>query len=181
MTCLANSFKKGGTCIAGKEVLGGGYGGWIRPVSARPTAEVLPAECSYGRNEFPKVLDIINVPLLAAAPRTHQTENHVIDTSRRWVKVGELSIDDLHNSATVQRRFGSTAIGRCRCVQLHQPRGSGGDAARFLGADPTGRFRCQSWLQKLGGQDDENLSRELSIQTHDICSAIDRPGYHRTI
>jgi len=32
----------------------------------------------------------MDVPLLKPDPRHHQTENHVIDTSRRWAKVGQL-------------------------------------------------------------------------------------------
>lgn len=96
IVCLANSFKTGGSCIAGKEVLDSGYGEWIRPVSARPTAEVWPSECRYTNNQWPKLLDIIDVPLVGvAAPQTHQTENHVIDTTRRWVKVGEMPIGEL--------------------------------------------------------------------------------------
>ncbi len=96
IVCLANSFKTGGSCIAGKEVLANGYGEWIRPVSHRPTAEVRPSECGYGNNRWPTLLDIIDVPLLGlTTPRTHQTENHVIDTTRRWVKVGELPVNEL--------------------------------------------------------------------------------------
>jgi hypothetical protein len=90
IVCLANSYKTGGTCIAGKELLANEYGGWIRPVSARATAEVWPSESRYENYASPKLLDIIDVPLLNPAPQHHQTENHVIDTTRRWTKVGEL-------------------------------------------------------------------------------------------
>lgn len=90
IACLANSYKTGGTCIAGREILEGGYGPWIRPVSGRLTAEVVPSESRYEDNSNPKVLDVIDVPFLAPAPQHHQTENHVIDTTRRWKKVGEL-------------------------------------------------------------------------------------------
>jgi hypothetical protein len=95
IVCLANSYKTGGTCIAGKEVLANGYSGWIRPVSARPTAEVLPAESRYESFAVPKLLDVIDVPLLNPAPLHHQTENHVIDTTQRWVKAGVLPFGEL--------------------------------------------------------------------------------------
>jgi len=90
IVCLANSIKTGGTCVAGREVVSGRYGQWIRPVSARPAAEVSPSESRYNDQSTPKVLDIIDVPVLKPAPQHHQTENHVIDTTRRWVKVDEL-------------------------------------------------------------------------------------------
>ena len=90
---MANSYKTGGTCIAGREVLQSAYGSWIRPVSSRATAEISVPEARYDNGSNPKVLDIIDVPLLDAAPQHHQTENHVIDTARRWIKVGELPRD----------------------------------------------------------------------------------------
>lgn len=90
IVCLANSYKPpNGRCIAGKEVLAKGYGGWIRPVSTRPTAELSFSEYRYENNASPKILEIVDVPLLNADPRHHQTENHVIDAGR-WVKRGEL-------------------------------------------------------------------------------------------
>jgi hypothetical protein len=85
IVCLANSFKKGGSCIAGRELIGTSLGGWIRPVGDRTTAEVRTAESGNL-----KLLDIVDVPFLRAEPRHHQTENHVIDASQRWVKAGEL-------------------------------------------------------------------------------------------
>src|SRR5690242_4940306 len=73
MVCLANSYKTGGRCIAGKEVLANGYGGWLRPISARASAEVWPAESRYENYATPQLLDIIDVPLLNAAAHNHQT------------------------------------------------------------------------------------------------------------
>lgn len=90
IVCLANSFKTGGSCVAGREVLGDDFGGWVRPVSARPTAEVSPSESRYDNRTSPKLLDIVDVALLKPDPRHHQRENHVIDASQRWTKVGEL-------------------------------------------------------------------------------------------
>jgi len=91
MVCLANSYKPpNGRCIAGREVLANRYGAWIRPVSARETAEVSFSEYRYENNTSPKLLDIIDIPLLKPEPRHHQTENHVIDAGR-WVKHGELT------------------------------------------------------------------------------------------
>jgi putative nucleic acid modification protein with dual OB domain len=97
IVCLANSYKPPqGRCIAGVEVLGNGnYGDWIRPVSDRPTAEVSYAEYRYQNGGVPQLLDIIDVPLLNAVPNNHQSENHVIDATAGWAKVGELSWDDV--------------------------------------------------------------------------------------
>lgn len=95
IVCLANSYKPpNGRCIAGREILQDGYGGWIRPVSDRETAEVSFSEYSYESKQSPQILDIIEIPLLRSEPRHHQTENHVI-ASGRWVKKGRLAWDDL--------------------------------------------------------------------------------------
>ena len=90
IVCLANSRRHSGRCLAGKEVLPHGYGSWIRPISARPSAEISEEERRFENGEDPKVLDIIDVPILAAAPRLHQTENHIIDSDYYWTKRGVL-------------------------------------------------------------------------------------------
>ena len=98
IVCLANSYKSRGRCIAGREVLSRNrYGGWIRPVSARPKQEVALVECRYANNASPKVLEIITVPLLNAVPNNHQTENHLLDRKRRWAKIREVTWDDLED------------------------------------------------------------------------------------
>ena len=91
VVCFANSYKTGGTCIAGKDVKDGA---WIRPVSDRATEELSFSEYCYDGNKNPKLLDIIDVPLLKPVPHDHQTENHLIE-KQRWVKRGSLSWDDL--------------------------------------------------------------------------------------
>ena len=95
IVCLANSIKNNGRCVAGREVTAEGYGGWIRPVSARPTAELSLVECRYENESLPHLLDIVDVHLSQPAPLLHQTENHVIDRARYWIKSGELAGTEL--------------------------------------------------------------------------------------
>lgn len=82
--CLANSWKRGGSCVAGKEFDGTACGAWLRPVSARPNEELSDREMRLGHGGMPEPLDIVDVPLLAPRPHTYQSENHLIDPDRRW-------------------------------------------------------------------------------------------------
>jgi hypothetical protein len=95
IVCLAHSIKTGGYCVAGKEVQEKGYGGWLRPVSARASAEVSASECTCDDGKQPQLLDIIEIPLAKATPDRHQTENHVIDAGK-WQKTGKLSWENLN-------------------------------------------------------------------------------------
>src|SRR5450432_334153 len=95
IVCLANSRKYAGRCIAGKEVLAGAYGRWVRPVSVRPTGEISEEERRYRRGREPEVLDIVEIPMMRPAPMLFQTENHVIDAGRHWRKTGEMPVQDL--------------------------------------------------------------------------------------
>ena len=85
MICLANSRKMSGRCVAGKEILQDGqFGGWFRPVSAREGEEVSERERSYADGGEPRLLDVIDVPVLGARPTLHQRENWLLDPQRRW-------------------------------------------------------------------------------------------------
>jgi hypothetical protein len=95
IVCLAHSIKTGGFCVAGKEVQQNGYGGWLRPVSTRASAEVSASECDCGGGKQPVLLDIIQIPLLKPSPDRHQTENHVIDAGK-WQKTGTFPWADLN-------------------------------------------------------------------------------------
>jgi len=95
--CLANSRKRSGFCVAGKELLDKKIGGWIRPVSKRQTEELCFSEICYKNRERPKLLDIIAVPLLKHNPNSYQTENYLIDNNQKWVKIGALKKTALRN------------------------------------------------------------------------------------
>lgn len=94
--CFANSRKLGGRCIAGKEWLTDGLPGqWIRPVSDREFEEVSVYEQRYRDGREPRVLDIMDVPVLWANPKTFQQENWLIDSAHRWGKAGRICWEDL--------------------------------------------------------------------------------------
>ena len=87
IVCFANSWKTGGSCVAGREVSVRNWGPWVRPVSQRATHEVFDAEKRYADGSAPALLDVIEVPLQAPQPNAHQQENHVIDGSP-WSRRG---------------------------------------------------------------------------------------------
>jgi hypothetical protein len=88
LVCLANSRKLSGRCVAG--IVYGGQGVWIRPVSARPDGEVSEREQQYKDGSYPRVLDIVSVPLLRHQPDSFQSENWLLDPWQRWEKIGRI-------------------------------------------------------------------------------------------
>ncbi len=95
IVCLAVSHKHGGLCIAGRELTPHGLAGWIRPISNRPTAELTYLEYRYPDGSSPKLLDVVDIPLLLPCPHCHQTENHRIDHTKPWTKVREIAFRQL--------------------------------------------------------------------------------------
>ena len=93
--CLANSRKIEGRCIAGREWTEQGAGRWVRPVSARPKQEVSEYERQYEDGSDPRVLDVIDVPMLEPKPHGFQSENWLLDPRHYWSKVGSFSPFDL--------------------------------------------------------------------------------------
>lgn len=87
--CFANSKKMSGRCIAGREVSAQGPGPWVRPISNRPTEEVTEYERQYQDGSDPRVLDLIDVPVICHHPHACQSENWLIDANEYWVRSGQ--------------------------------------------------------------------------------------------
>lgn len=95
--CLANSWKHGGRCIAGKVYGGDRSGEWIRPVSAiAGQRQITYAQMAYGAGRYADVLDIIRIRFEGAEPNTFQRENLIVSNSQ-WLKLGTLDNDDLED------------------------------------------------------------------------------------
>ena len=95
IVCLANSRKLYGRCVAGREWRDGRAGRWIRPVSNREHQEVSEYERHYEDGSDPRILDVIDVPVLESCARSFQSENWLLDPKYYWEKVGRLSWFDL--------------------------------------------------------------------------------------
>lgn len=95
IVCLANSRKLNGRCVAGIEVTQGKRVGWIRPVSASDHEEVSEYERQYQDGSDPRLLDVIDVPLIAPKPKDYQQENWLLDPNTYWQRVQRLRCEDL--------------------------------------------------------------------------------------
>lgn len=95
VVCLANSRKHNGRCIAGLEIVEGLPVEWVRPVSDRPGAEVSEYERQYPDGSDTRVLDVVEIPLLAAAPDGYQAENWLLDPESYWMPRGRATWEEL--------------------------------------------------------------------------------------
>jgi hypothetical protein len=93
--CLANSRKRTERCVAGIEILGSKRGPWVRPVTDRPNHEISKKERQFSNGQEPRLLDIIDVPVLAHAPWMHQRENWLLDPRQRWKYVKTIAWEHL--------------------------------------------------------------------------------------
>ena len=73
----------------------GEAGPWIRLVSARTNQEVSEYERQYEDGSDPKVLDVIDVPVIEPRPAGHQTENWLLDPDCYWTKEGSFPQSEL--------------------------------------------------------------------------------------
>ena len=94
MVCLANSWKHRDMCVAGLELTDRGVGAWIRPVSARSGHGISTAEQTLADGSIPAVLDVLTIGLSGHAPADFQTENWLLDPTRRWERNGRWTYAD---------------------------------------------------------------------------------------
>jgi hypothetical protein len=119
IVCLANSYKHGGTCIAGRELLPNGYGPWIRPISARPTQELYLSESHLPGIGTPRLLDIVDIAFTIPAPLHHQLENHIVDPAVSWTHHGQLPFAELEKLWQHPPTLWSNT-GRTDCLSLEE-------------------------------------------------------------
>jgi hypothetical protein len=105
--CLSNSRKKSGRCVAGKEIINGQIGQWIRPVSAHTSREVSIIDQRFEDKTNTQLLDIVDILFEKAVPENHQSENHLIDTSYYWTKTEKFPWDDMPNLVDTPRTLWS--------------------------------------------------------------------------
>ncbi|MBM3861628.1 MAG: hypothetical protein FJ395_18550 [Verrucomicrobia bacterium] len=102
---LANSVKRSGRCLAGKEMVWDGRawkaGQWIRPVSTTQGGEVSVAQMVSALGREPSLLELVEMPIDSAVPLPDQPENWLIEPSLPWRRVGTL--DWLQAAALVDR------------------------------------------------------------------------------
>jgi hypothetical protein len=96
IVCLANSRKEyPNRCVAGKEKAEQGFGRWIRPVSDLAKGDLTSQHRCYSDGTDPRLLDVVTIQFLGPRPQGCQKENHRIDSSVRWVKVGGIGWNEL--------------------------------------------------------------------------------------
>ncbi|CAH2606306.1 conserved protein of unknown function (plasmid) [Rhodovastum atsumiense] len=82
--CLANSWKLGARCIAGKVVTPQGFGEWIRPIGTADHGAVSYQDRHYDGGADPALLDVIEIQMSSKSQHAFQVENHNIDNQWYW-------------------------------------------------------------------------------------------------
>lgn len=93
LVCLAASRKTGGLCVAGKCIdTKERVKEWIRPVTSHADGTLLEQAVRYVSGGSPALLDILQIQFIRPQPHGHQIENHLIDPSVPWKKVGQFAV-----------------------------------------------------------------------------------------
>lgn len=95
IVCLANSFRPGGSCVAGMEIANGQFVSWVRPISNRQNQAISDHEKTYDDGTSLAMLDLVEIHFDAHQPEHHQTENWLITNGVRWRKVGQATPDQM--------------------------------------------------------------------------------------
>lgn len=91
---LASSRKPGGVCLAGKRLHGAQHGAWVRPVWEETGHGWSAGTLATRAGRIPSVGDIFDIPLAAAQPWEHQTENWQVGQGA-WACTGHFTSREL--------------------------------------------------------------------------------------
>ncbi len=94
---LANSFRRGGRCIAGRELVataGSRFGSWVRPISDKGEGELLAQHIRLGFGPPLRPLDVVKVPLTARGSDPAHPEDWLV-AEARWTRESPCSADVL--------------------------------------------------------------------------------------
>ena len=92
---LTKSRKHGGYCTAGVDVE---TGEWVRIVSSgydKTTDEIDEDELTYLDGTKAECLDVIQIECVGWRPNYYQPENYVMNRTKKWIKLGEATIDNV--------------------------------------------------------------------------------------
>ena len=94
---------------------------WIRPVSNREHEEVAEHERHYPNGSDPRVLDIMDVPVLEAKPHSFQQENWLLDPDHHWTLHTRITATRLEKlvEAPAPLWINGTSTGRGAHDQIH--------------------------------------------------------------
>jgi hypothetical protein len=94
---LANSIKRGGRCVAGREVEGkeAMVGNWLRPISDESEGELMSRHMVTANGSPLEVLDIVDVPLDHHANDKCHPEDWVLATSEPWRHRKKFPVNDV--------------------------------------------------------------------------------------
>ena len=131
MVCLAKSWRPGGMCIAGREMVDGQIGGWLRPVDRSNDDAIRPTVVNYQQTDELHLLDVVELDLVNHVPTDHQQENWTIRRNLRMNRVRDFKRDELEaicdSDKDLWRNGSSSSIGcnnRVRYAFAKQYRGS---------------------------------------------------------
>ena len=82
-------------CIAGREIVNGRIGGWIRPVDVNNDDAVRPSVVNYERPDELQLLDVVELDLGDYIPTDHQKENWEFWRNRRIKRVNRFNRNQL--------------------------------------------------------------------------------------
>ena len=92
---LAKSWRPGGMCVAGREIVNRRIGGWVRPVDLSNGDAINPSIVNHEHADELQLLDVVDLDLGDHVPCDHQQENWSIRGNRRLRRVRAFNRDEL--------------------------------------------------------------------------------------